>query len=104
LTLFNLTINSLHIQYYHQYLICIKSLVLYILNTGDIMQKEINYHYKTYDFCNNLDMDKKIYGTFNEYGYNFDSTSKRIIDYEETCCKSLNNNLKNHGIKVVSKK
>lgn len=46
------------------------------------MRKHIDYYYKCYDKQNENNMDRIINERFNEYGYNFDSNSKRIIDYD----------------------
>lgn len=46
------------------------------------MRKHIDYYYKCYDKQNETNMDRIINERFNEYGYNFDSNSKRIIDYD----------------------
>lgn len=46
------------------------------------MRKHIEYYYKCYDKQNESNMDRIINEKFNEYGYNFDSNSKRIIDYD----------------------
>lgn len=67
------------------------------------MQRDINYHYKSFDFCNSVGMDKIRYGSFNEYGYNLDACSKRILDIEKNTTRSMNNNTKNHGLKKKSK-
>ncbi|MBR1414084.1 MAG: hypothetical protein IJ574_05410 [Bacilli bacterium] len=67
------------------------------------MQRDINYRYKSFDFCNSIGMDKIRYGLFNEYGYNLDASSKRILDNEKNTTRSMNNNTKNHGLKKKSK-
>ena len=50
---------------------------------GDIMNKRYNdYYYKSCDIDKMCSLDKKRYEYLNEYGYNIDCNSKRIIDYE----------------------
>ena len=51
------------------------------------MRKHIDYHYKCYDKQNETNMDKMIYESFNEYGYNFESNSKKNIDYDDLIAK-----------------
>ena len=58
------------------------------------MQRNINYHYKSFDFSNVLNMDEKRYGAFNEYGYNLDCVKKRVVDNEQNALKSKDNNVK----------
>ncbi len=50
------------------------------------MGKE-NYYYKGFDYLNTSIKEKRIYEYFNPYGYNIDSTSKRIIDIEKKLIK-----------------
>ncbi len=63
------------------------------------MQRNINYHYKSFDFSNIESLDKKVFESFNEYGYNLDCVNKRVIDNEKKAIKSMNNNVKAHNIK-----
>ena len=46
-------------------------------------KKGNNYFYKTCDLDKMNSLDKKRYEYLNEFGYNFDSNSKRIKDLEE---------------------
>lgn len=49
------------------------------------MNNELNYCYKTSDFLSLNEKEKKKSDPINCYGYNFDSTSRRIIkeDYSK---------------------
>ena len=52
------------------------------------MNKRCNeYYYKTCDLGKLSSLDKKRYEYCNEFGYNFDSNSKRIINQEENIKK-----------------
>ncbi len=59
------------------------------------MRKHIDYYYKCYDRQNESTIDKIVSERFNEYGYNFDSNSKRIINYDELARKTDYKNVKN---------
>ncbi len=59
------------------------------------MRKHIDYHYKCYDRQNESNIDKIVNERFNEYGYNFDTNSKRIIQYDELSRKTDYKNVKN---------
>ena len=52
------------------------------------MRRHIDYYYKCFDKINFTKMDKILYESFNDYGYNFDSNKRRVIDIEEKCCKT----------------
>jgi len=44
--------------------------------------KYINYYYKTSDISAIDEIEKKQFENYNDYGYNFGSSKRRIIDYE----------------------
>ncbi len=52
------------------------------------MRKHIDYYYKCYDKQNENGIDKICNERFNEYGYNFDSNSKKTINYDEIAKKT----------------
>lgn len=56
------------------------------------MRKHIDYFYKCYDRVNHSMMEKINSESFNEYGYNFESNQKRVINPDEHC-KRTNYNL-----------
>ena len=51
------------------------------------MRKHIDYFYKCFD-REDVGIDRIMNERFNEYGYNFDSTSKKIVDHEEMTRKT----------------
>ena len=59
------------------------------------MRKHIDYFYKCYDRQNENNIDKIVNERFNEYGYNFDTNSKRTINYDELARKTDYKNVKN---------
>ncbi len=59
------------------------------------MRKHIDYYYKCYDRQNESNIDKIVNERFNEYGYNFDTNSKRIIQHDELSRKTDYKNVKN---------
>ena len=59
------------------------------------MRKHIDYHYKCYDKQNVSNMDRIVNERFNEYGYNFDTNSKRCINYDDLARKTDYKNVKN---------
>ncbi|MBQ6687589.1 MAG: hypothetical protein IJN03_03605 [Bacilli bacterium] len=63
------------------------------------MQKRLDYFYKSYDIDSDNAWERKTIGCMNEYGYNFDSNKKRIIDYEKKCSKVLYSDVKKRNIK-----
>lgn len=58
------------------------------------MQKRLDYYYKSYDIENENLWEKKNFEYLNEYGYNFDSNKKRVVDYEKNCKKVLYSDVK----------
>lgn len=42
--------------------------------------RDVDYFYKACDISNMSDVDKKRYEYMNDYGYNIDSNSKRVIN------------------------
>lgn len=44
------------------------------------MRKHIDYFYKCYDKKSENEQDRICREYFNEYGYNFDSNKRRVID------------------------
>jgi len=63
------------------------------------MQKRLDYFYKENDIENINPLEKKRFEVMNEYGYNFDSNKKRIIDYEKRCSRVLYSDVKMHNNK-----
>jgi negative regulator of genetic competence, sporulation and motility len=57
------------------------------------MRRHINYYYKCYDKKYESDLEKNTIERFNEYGYNFDCSNRRIINYDEVVCKTNYKNL-----------
>lgn len=51
-------------------------------------RRSCDYFYKSCDIEKMSPLDKKRYELLNEFGYNMDSNSKRVIDYD--------NNIKRH--------
>lgn len=62
------------------------------------MRKNNLYHYKCYDRQNENNIDRIISEKFNEYGYNFATNKKRVIDYDAISCKTDYKNVKNSFI------
>lgn len=58
------------------------------------MQKRLDYYYKSYDIESNSAWEKKNFEYMNEYGYNFDSNKKRVIDYDKMCKRVLYSDVK----------
>lgn len=58
------------------------------------MQKRLDYFYKSFDIESDDAWEKKKYECMNEYGYNFDSNKKRVIDYEKKCSRVLYSDVK----------
>ncbi len=58
------------------------------------MRKHIDYFYKCYDKMYLNDLEKINNETLNEYGYNFDSNKRRIINEEEQTFRTNYNNCK----------
>ncbi len=58
------------------------------------MRKHIEDYYKSYDGKYENGMEKIIREQFNEYGYNFDSNQKRVIDYDALASKTDYKNVK----------
>lgn len=54
------------------------------------MIRSQNYYYKTCDIEKMSSLDKKRYELLNEYGYNFGSNKKRIIDEEASITRHKN--------------
>jgi len=45
-----------------------------------VERRSCDYFYKTCDLEDMSPLDKKRYELLNEYGYNFDSNKKRVVD------------------------
>lgn len=45
-------------------------------------RRSCDYFYKTCEVGNKNPVDKKRYELLNEFGFNFDSSSKQVIDYD----------------------
>ncbi len=58
------------------------------------MRKHIDYFYKCYDKKDTNEMERIVNERFNEYGYNFDSNSKKNIDYDALASKTNYTNCK----------
>lgn len=58
------------------------------------MRKHIDYCYKCYDKMNENAIEQTINERFNEYGYNFDTNRKRVINYDELARKTDYKNVK----------
>ena len=52
-----------------------------------IMNKEEDYYYKTNDFIT-LDDKEKLQHSYNEYGYNIDSTKRRAVNKNNLILRS----------------
>lgn len=61
------------------------------------MRKHVDYFYKCYDKINDSELDRICNECFNEYGYNFDSNKRRVMDYDEVAKKTNYNACKNKG-------
>ncbi len=59
------------------------------------MRKHIDYFYKCYDKMNENEIERTCNERFNEYGYNFDTNRKRVINYDELARKTDYKNVKN---------
>ena len=58
-------------------------IILSIILMGDMMRRRsCDYFYKSCDLEKMSSLDKKRYELLNEYGYNFDSNKKKIVDDE----------------------
>lgn len=64
-------------------------------NNGDIMFKSINYYYKGYDVTNNNRLERLAMEYQNPYGYNLESNSKRVVDYDKKVTRTNQNYVKN---------
>ena len=61
--------------------------------------KQIDYYYKSCDLESVDDQERKCFEKYNDYGYNFGSTKRRFINYEEHVKKikhRINKNLFNN--------
>ena len=54
-----------------------------------------NYYYKGYDVTNNSRLERLKMEYSNPYGYNLDSNSRRVIDYDKKATYTNQNNVKN---------
>ena len=54
-----------------------------------------DYYYKGYDIDNKNRLEKMQMEYFNPYGYNIDSNSRRVIDYEKRCSRTNQDSIKN---------
>lgn len=57
-------------------------------------RRSCDYFYKTCDIEKMSSLDKKRYEYINEYGYNFDSSKKRIINEEMKVTRHKNSESK----------
>ena len=46
------------------------------------MRKHIDYFYKCYDKQDREGIERTIHERFNEYGYNFDTNKRKVVDYD----------------------
>ena len=53
-----------------------------------------DYFYKTCELEKMSSLDKKRYEYCNEFGYNFDSSSKRVVDFDTKIKKHKNSESK----------
>ena len=72
----------------------IKPIELYIIKIGDNMQNRLTNYYKSYDIDNVNPRVQKRHEIMNEYGYNFDSNTKTVVDYEKKCSRVLYTDVK----------
>ena len=63
------------------------------------MQKHLDYFYKNYDIEDDNPLSKKNFEVMNEYGYNYEVTNKRVIDYDKKCSKVLYSDVKIRNVK-----
>lgn len=59
------------------------------------MFKASNNYYKGYDVTNNNRLERLLNEFSNPYGYNLESNSKRIIDYDKIVTHTNQNYVKN---------
>ena len=59
------------------------------------MYKSSDYYYKGYDVTNNSRLERLKMEYSNPYGYNLDSNSRRVIDYDKKATYTNQNNVKN---------
>ena len=64
-------------------------------NSGDIMFKASDYYYKGYDVINSSRLEKLAMELSNPYGYNLESSLRRVIDYDKKVTYTNQNNVKN---------
>ncbi len=63
------------------------------------MQRRLDYVYKSYDIESDSAWEKRNFECMNEYGYNFDSNKRRVVDYEKKCKRVLYSDVKVRNIK-----
>ena len=63
------------------------------------MQKRLDYYYKGFDIDSSSAWEKRNFEIMNEYGYNFDSNKKRVIDYDKKCSSVLYSDVKERNNK-----
>ena len=59
------------------------------------MFKAKDYYYKGYDVTSKNRLEKLAMEYHNPYGYNFDSNSKRVINYEKKASRTNQDSIKN---------
>lgn len=59
------------------------------------MSKASDYYYKGYDVTNTNRLERLLNEFSNPYGYNLESNSKRIIDYDKLATHTNQNYVKN---------
>lgn len=59
------------------------------------MFKASEYYYKGYDITNNNRLEKLTMELTNPYGYNLESNSRRVIDYDKLVTRTNQNGVKN---------
>ncbi len=64
-------------------------------NSGDVMFKASDYYYKGYDVTNSSRLEKLAMELSNPYGYNLESSLRRVIDYDKKVTYTNQNNVKN---------
>lgn len=60
------------------------------------MRKNIDYFYKCYDGTPQSELERKNFEYFNDYGYNFDSTKRKINSIDNLAKKTGPNCLQRH--------
>ena len=63
-------------------------------NNGDFLMNK-NYYYKGYDITNTNRLEKYMMEYQNPYGYNLESSRRRIVDYDKKVTKTNQDTIKN---------